>query len=335
MNPTLRDKLGTFGVVTVITLLIWLWAEGENVDEFKVYVPVRFVPPAETGVEVEPQSELSFVTFRGSAAQAEAIEELKQMGPVQVRVGEGETDIVMRDVLASSDVLRRIGAEVLEADPPVRRVSVTRLATDTLPLRVDAGTLELAEAQVRPATVKVTLPEAYADRVRGVQLIADVSGVGIEDLDPTRSHVRTATVRVPPELEDIADRIRIEPDRVEVALQPAMTTTVVQSVQVHLNMSLVRLQEYDVKLMLPGDALTVESFEVRGPRSIIDDIKAGRQKVWLEVRPTREELELAVQSGVPYPFPPDLHPQGLEAVGSITAVPVSVTRRVGPAPPLE
>ncbi len=66
-NITWGQRIRTWLVVTLITLLVWLYAEGEAVTTKTMKFSVKFLPPPNSAVD--PVTQPVTVEFRGSNGQ--------------------------------------------------------------------------------------------------------------------------------------------------------------------------------------------------------------------------------------------------------------------------
>lgn len=128
----LLTQLKTFATVTVVTVLIWLYAEGENVHAHEITFLVEFEPPprwalAARTAELQPLPVR--MTFRSTLGQLAEVQRRTQGGPLHCRVAEGagstpsgET-VILRDWLESNSPLASMGINIDDVKPPA--ISVT------------------------------------------------------------------------------------------------------------------------------------------------------------------------------------------------------------------
>ena len=86
MNVT--RKLQTYILVSLVTVLIWLYAEGQDVQRYITELPVRLVVPATSGlIVVESPTDRARVEFRGASAQIRRLREIiERQGGLDVRL---------------------------------------------------------------------------------------------------------------------------------------------------------------------------------------------------------------------------------------------------------
>src|SRR6185503_14008681 len=129
-------RIRTILLVTIVTLLIWVWAEGESLTTQTLNPRISFVGPTPTGspgdeapeLIVRPTTEAWRGTVRirleGSTIAIKAAEDALAQ-PVKLRPGQpgvpsdaGETKIVdLTDALRSYPALTQTGVTVVDADP--------------------------------------------------------------------------------------------------------------------------------------------------------------------------------------------------------------------------
>ena len=68
MTQRTKTRLGTYLVVTAITLLIWIWAAGETRDEDTVYARVKVLASSDFETIVSPTGDQQVdIGVKGSA----------------------------------------------------------------------------------------------------------------------------------------------------------------------------------------------------------------------------------------------------------------------------
>lgn len=304
------DRAKTAILVTLFTVLIWAFAEGESLQTKRTVAEVEF--PTLSGETyavrlVEGQDWRGRVELQveGSTASLEGLESQLRRAPLTFAPGmegvpreSGEHTVDLRQMLRGHRVFRARGVTVLSVEPPTVRVVVDELTTKRLPIRVEAPTEELegaaqvvgaGEAEVRlPVRVAAALPE-------GAVVVARVRS---EDLAPLPEGVRsTIQVRLEagPEL-DGARVLGIEPAlaAVQLTVRSKTETITVASVAVDVRLPPGELGSWDIQIPLEDQSL--RDVRVTGPSDLIAQIRSGQRVVRAFVRLSFEDLEAGVPS---------------------------------------
>jgi len=191
----------TYVTVTVMTLLIWLWAAGETRDSRTIdAVNVAFTTTQPRRWIVAPDSIRAAVRVDGTPVALQRAQSLLHLG-VTVEVPEiaGDLPINLLDALRQDKALDRSGARVLSVEPPVMHLMLDVMQTYTARVQPILRGLEAAgEITIDPPTVNVTMPSSLRDTlpddlvVQGFLEHDDVSG-----LEPGASLMRNIVLRLP------------------------------------------------------------------------------------------------------------------------------------------
>ncbi len=324
-NP--RQSLETALVVTLITLLVWLYAEGRNVTEYvNQPVSVQFVAGNAEGLTIVPdQIQRVLVTFEGSNAMKQMMEERLKTGAIQLTVPEtADTTLprpmVMKDMLNSS-WLAELGIAIMHTDPAVIPVTVRRVVSVPMPVQVSVTGVELVgQPSVEPSTVNVRMSSSLAELAKTLSLrvrLGEADFVGVPAGVP-----RVITGRL--ELPDALQGQEVEfPSRnvaVSVVVRKQTQSVTLPSVPIHLNVPPLVLDRY--RILLPEDQLVLRDVTLSGLTDGIESIQSKRFKVWAEIRPTADELDAGVTQFQLY-----LHiPEGVRVDSAIPRITVDVQR---------
>lgn len=196
-----RDKLETWFVVTVITVLIWLYAEGAIVQTYqRQRVPLEFVPADGIPAVIEPAQTRAYVTFRGSSGQFQLFKNRLEQGPVRVALQPGEQptqDVDITEALEQS-LFNDLGIAIEEVDPDREPVNVRRLVTRTVPVTLQRGNLKIkGDPNINLSSVNVTLPEDLAEFLDHAVIPLD-RAIASLNLPPNMQHVLTLDIELPP-----------------------------------------------------------------------------------------------------------------------------------------
>lgn len=327
----LADQIGTFAIVTVVTVLVWLYAEDANIVEYTDQ-PVRLqfvVPEDETG-QVSPGGPITVrIDFDGSNGQYQQfIDETREKAikvPLPLTLAEDyqSADVDMRSLIEEIDELRKLGINIQDVSPATQVVSFEKNVDVSLGVAIiDSNGIELAEpaelSNAQPIVVR-GLPAGRRSELDGVKPVvmltaADVAGLPKGERRPVRLPVHLSKdiedVTPTPATVDVLVRLANDIDRVTLD-----RLTVLVSYPPSIN------KRYLVELDESSGFLT--AFELEGPREQIAKIKADssntlvRASVWL----TNAEVDEAAANNGQLT-------KAVEIIAPAGVVPVSVAERV-------
>ena len=273
-----RNDLWTYVLVTVMTVLIWLWASTETRQEAVLNGLVVFTVPEAGEFVVTPSSQPVVITVEGSSRAIRKVREALSVGlavdlPAEsgpLRLGDLEARVRRMASMRSSDV------SISAVDPPSvelvvdRTVSLTALVRAVLP-----GVTAVDEVVVEPAEITVTLPESLRRTLpEDFTLEALVARDELDRLEPGVLHSLDVPVRMP-EGVPIDARIHFDPSIVRVAfkMHSRLIETVVDRVRVRLVTSpedhgsyVIVLHEKHLEgVRITADASLVRAIEAEDP----------------------------------------------------------------------
>lgn len=283
--------LKTAGLVTLITMLIWLWAEAENLRRVTMTPRLQF--PAVSGdlvVRVDDpgwRSDSVSVRLEGPTAAIDDAERILR-SPLVVGPGApgfpaepGEHTLRIADLLRQVPELARIGVTITDAQPATVTVRVSRLITREFTVRPDLAGIEVeGEVVVRPSTVTVTMPEAAAAAIGergtvgggagGATAVAVIAENDRRQLRDDGAQTITAAVVLPEALSDF-DPVTVAPEQVRVTLRvrKQQDEVVVPSVPVWITMPNTEGAGWDVRVLQP----IIRNVTVRGPAAEIARVR--------------------------------------------------------------
>lgn len=223
------SEFRTVLLATLVTALIWIWAEGESVS--RLSVPVRVaMPDGRAGAGniivdspmLDDQSMQVVLRFEGSTLSLDQAATLRgvtinlepEAPGLPTQAGANQVVDLFRALSAAPELVK-LGLPLSSVEPSSLVVSATRLATRELPVRVELGRQVSLASEPQPSAqrVRVRVPEALASRLPDdAQAVAFISedqlfnlggetGAGIS----AGNGVQTvkATCRLPASLADV------------------------------------------------------------------------------------------------------------------------------------
>jgi len=253
----LLETLETVLVVTVITLLIWLYAEGETILTENRTIQIRFVTPT-TGLAITlpgsaPGNTTTSVTasIQASSGDWARISEWARNQIVEIEVNapppemnDDEQTINLLDALNNSP-LADVRAFVKEVSPATKTVRVQKLEYVEMGIREDPGELELSSLPDEAPTfvpdkirVQLTSVDAALVRSQNLKLTAHLDRLDPDTLAEDTQQTATVELSLPPELQN-KPHIRLDQEVVDVTfILDKLTKEInLERVQVRLNIS--------------------------------------------------------------------------------------------------
>lgn len=303
----LLGKIKTYGLITFITAMIWVFAEAESVATrpgVRAEVTFDFEPGVERYLQIPENQgwrDRVDVTLQGTSAAISDVESVLRR-PVKVRLSgssaePGEHVIDLATAIEGVAGVAGTGVTVEKADPPTLRITVDQLVTRELRVEVDAPGGELdGPAEARPAVVSLRLPRTDAELLAANTVVrARISGEALAKLVPGRREtMQKVALTLPPLL---ANRgARLDPDAVEVSLtlKSRTATYTIPSVPVHLKLAAVEAARWDITV--PTQDLFISDVRVSGPNDLVDQVRRGDLKVTAIAALSFDELERGITS---------------------------------------
>lgn len=278
-------RLQTAIIVTIITLLVWVLAEGQTLRVQSATAEIRFDAGSTTRViRVEPGQTFSGraeLSFSGSTRRVnEFAAQLRE--PIVLKAG---TDLVsepgiqvvdLRETLRRSELLSSSGLALTEIEPRFVRVEVDSLEAVDVPVRIDLADAAVdGQPRAEPATVRYELPSAALASVDRETLFvtARVSAIETAAL-PTGSEQKLPNVRVVPS-PALASMWNVRRERDDVAisltLRSRLMSITLATVPVHVQAAPAEMIRFDV-VIDPEDSF-VADVSLRGPVALIERIQ--------------------------------------------------------------
>lgn len=342
----LVNKLSTFVIVTIVTVLVWLYAEDANIQEYTDQsLRVQFVLPEATEGLITPAGPVTVrVDFNSSNGQYQQFLAQTRAQVIPIRLPfdtQADIDTIevdMRDQL-ERDVFRNLGINLTAVTPPrlevtfekiVERTLEVRLLPDTDPIALSAFSIPTESDRL----VTVRLPAGQAEQLTDAFAIARVRLRDVANLEKGEPK----QLRIPIEL----------PEGVPAQAASATDVTVIATVAddratVTLDRLTIQLayppsinKRYIVEIDEDEAPRFLTSFELEGPREQIELIKAEggsslvRASVWLN----NEEVDKAAAEGGELTKAVEIiAPPGVVPVSIPGRVTIRVTPREAPATP--
>ncbi len=175
------SALKTLAWVAPLTILIWIWAEREQLDNLPgqtIPIEVRVPGTDKVGTIISPPERNVMVSLRGPRAQLDAIRAQLTRRPIEQRIAldldpslepsTKEYSLSTQSLLESSDFFRPYGVSITDVSPPRLTFTISELESIDLPVRNPPSAQFpniAAESAYEPSVVRVTAKKQdLADR---------------------------------------------------------------------------------------------------------------------------------------------------------------------------
>lgn len=293
-------------VVSLVSVLIWIVAEGESVSRERVEVSVRFVD-GEGGIVIRALDSGAWsgrvlVSLEGSTTEVSDLRDrLREAlafrpGDPGVPVEPGRHELVLADVLSQSRALEGTGVTLVAVEPERVGVMIDRVSWVNLDVRVDVPDVASTSSPVAdPRRVRVQVPSLLADQFAQLRtLTAKLTQDQISQLEVGR---RNVVENVPVELPiDLALHpfVRLDPERVSVivTLESRQDSITLPNVPVQVRRPAFEAERWVVTVN-PEDHL-LESVTVTGPSDLIERIRSGSLTIFATVVLTLDDRDAKI-----------------------------------------
>lgn len=332
-----HEKVETWIIVTVIAVLVWLYAEATVLKENSKSIEVRFTGPTNS-YAVDPRTDQSVrVSFKSSSGQWQQFQELTGQTliiAVDAQPGQDQQEIIVQlaDELLATE-LGDLGITDLVTDPPSMTVNLREIQTMVLDIEVDSGNAQLETSSVEPQSITVTAPVNVIEQYKDAKIIARLPAEEVAGKQPGQQGVATGVRLEFPEGLSPNDTwvTAVVPDaQINYTLADSDRSTVMSTVPILINLPVDQQNSYLIKL--PSQVL--RDVRITGPAEVIDGIESDdpRYAVWAEIKPDnlaelkQNELLFPVLTGGPAVFGISTDHQATEGIQA------TITLRNGSTP---
>ena len=295
---TRRERITNLVTVTLVTVLIWIWAAGETREEITSFTDLRLSGQTRDSVRISPE-DFPSVSFqvRGPRREVDAVASRFReaveiaIGSLGVPATPGEHELDLVTLGQSFFDANEISVTVLAADPQTVRITIESLERRRVPVTVELpeGVQTTDAVDVVPADVELLLPAAVAS-LPGLSVIARVADADVAELPSGRRHELEVTLTLPDRITDQSDAIRMTPRKVRVGLDLVSTdaSIVVPSIPVQVSGPPADLDRHVVTI--DPASVFLRDVTLRGPKTAIEDIAGGRVNVIAFIHLTSDDL---------------------------------------------
>ena len=309
-------QIPTILLVTLVTVLIWVFAEAETLRTREVPIQLEFTqdPRGEKALDIRSRTEpgaggiqvlRGSVTLEGASAAVDEAERILRrplrfdpaLENISVTTGV-EQSLDLQALIRAHHDLSAVSSTIKKVEPSHMTLVVDQLATREVDVRVEvpAGDVE-GVPEAKPARVRLRLPTSRAENLMpNVAARAVVDPVTVQRLVPGRREtIANVRLEVPPSLAGERD-IHFDPPTVEVSLtlRSRTPTSKPQGVPVQLVLAGVEQNAWDITLS-PNDQF-IPDVTATGPADVIRQIDDRTLPIVALLPLTFRELESGVTS---------------------------------------
>jgi len=304
------NRVRTPLLVTVVALLIWVFAEAESLRSVAINAQVRFESSVGSEWVVDVVDDESGVVSaellaEGTAASLAVVERLLRaplvvspgMEGVPQRIGEHLIDL--RGVLmAHADIREVKGFSIKQAAPERARVRVDQLITRDVAVQLGALPGEVdGPPDLLTSTVRVRLPAGEASKLTDASVVlARIDEATWNGLTPGRKETLTGVrLELPTEVAGSAHAI-LSPRSAEVTLTVRSRTSSakIASVPVHVRLAPGEIGKWDIEI--PEQDRFLTEVTVTGPSDQVKQVQGAVIPLIAWVPLSFEELERGITS---------------------------------------
>jgi len=281
------ERIETWLIVTAISVLTWLYAEGRNVKEHVVTLTVKLVAPSDSNLRVTQDRDQVSVTFEASAPQYEMLRSLNE--PIELEVppdraqADGSTYFALERRLREAPALQGLG-RILAVEPEAIQVRIERMVSVPMRVELDPGELTLSQISIRPEQVQLRAPSSVADLARNLALRVRLSDIpDLEELTPNIQYTRELPLVLPDLLRDAGVTLQRFSVEVSFTIRKQNEEAVIQNVPIHVRAAWDELNQFGVEI--EGDTYVLsEDVRVVGPPNQIERITKDEFRVVAELQ---------------------------------------------------
>ena len=301
---TLSRRIEDYTIVTLITLLIWFYAESRTLDQYSLSperpLRVQVKPLGEDMVVVSQSIErVSSLEFSGSRYAIGKLRAALAGGlTLDVELEPGTQSISLPRLVNKQ--FSQMNVNLTRIEPDTMDVTVARLVRRDAELvfRPDEVKLQDGDSDIDPPTAQIELPEDKLPEVAvDGRVVLQVRAN--RDLKTLPANVKQAVpgrVELPPALQG-NPHVKVVPTETMLSfiIEKKEASHVLSAVPVFVSAQPAELRNFDIQLHEEDRLL--KDVKVTGPADLVEQVESGAIALEARVRLTRDELLEAAKKG--------------------------------------
>ena len=294
-----RDRVWTFALVTVVAVLIWVWAAMETRDQDFASFRIELVPAA--GQVITPHEVIARVQMEGSKLALERALQLAARTQVKLTAGKelpsqpGVHLMSLLEALEQNAAIIDTGVRIVSVDPIDKEIEIDNLVDVTLPVKPVLPGVELeGDVEVEPSQVVVTLPSRLQDRAGDtLQVEARVLQQRLDRLNPGVVSSVTVKLTLPAPLAG-EQSVTIEPSNATITftVKSRIKETTLPTVRIQIAGPPEDHDEYRIEIENP----TIADVTIKADAELIGQIERNQAVVVAMVHLSQREKERGIDS---------------------------------------
>ena len=291
-------------MVSIVTVLIWLYAEGENIKTYEMDLPIQFIAATGQNLLIKPsRPDINpHLTLQCSSAQKVQLDQLLVGSPLSIPLSEdpnapgGNQQLLLKQLFTSLPVFANLSVNITEVKPAQITVNVKKLQTIKLKIQeVTEGDSQIQDVVIEPATATMYLPSDLFNNLTERDVIqARLSKQLLDQLTLNQTHTLKAVQLLPPQTVRTED-VRIQPPTAKVTftLTRQAKTLTISSIAVRFVLPAASMNQYQVSLVNDEDKF-IRAVKLTGPNDLIDQISERKIKIWADLKLEADDLAKGV-----------------------------------------
>ena len=201
-----QSKYWTYAIISLVTLLLWVWAAAETREEKSPTFRLALAPSDPSNLVLTPEQVSVTLELAGSRIALQRASALRQ--PLLLTTGKelpsnlGSHTVDVLDILDKHAALRDTRVTVVSAQPASIDLEIDALLSLTVPIQADLPRLQTdADVVIDPPQATIRLPARLHERLGSdLALEAHVDQSRLDRLEPGRSYTLRVPLRPPARL---------------------------------------------------------------------------------------------------------------------------------------
>ena len=278
--------------VSILTIIVWVWAAGETKHTDNVLAWVQLLPPLGSTSTISPEETELTLMFSGSRREVDRAIAACTKG-LRLTLSESDETLTLSDIsarIATLDAIKDTGAIIDDAKSSDFPLAIHTLELVEAAVEIDLPNITVSgDVEVYPATVLLHIPKELRKTLpKAITARAVVSSIVLQQLQPGIQYEKIdAVIRLPKELED--EGITATPSRVSVDFKIQSSTKTKELAQVRILIAGPAEEYAAYAVTLP--IKIIPNVTIEADAEIIAGIESGNVKVFAVLRLASSDME--------------------------------------------